>query len=73
MLQEYLPEQDSRIGNEILKQMKYLLRDPRYYKEDYVVMGLEDAMPPERTTYWEKKKFVEGLCRSCAGRRPGRW
>ena len=71
VLQEYLPEQDARTGYEIVKRVKYLLRDPEYCKEGYVVMGLEDVRPPERATYWEKKKFVEGplqeLCRAAAG------
>ena len=71
VLQEYLPEQDTRTGYEIVKRVKYLLRDPEYCKEGYVVMSLEDVRPPERATYWEKKKFVEGplqeLCRAAAG------
>ena len=66
-----MPEQDARTGNEIVKRVKYLIRDPEFCKEGYVVMGLEDVRTPERATYWEKKKFVEGplqeLCRAAAG------
>ena len=71
VLQEYIPEQDALTGYQIVKRIKYLLRDPEYCKAGYVVLGLEDVRTPERTTCREKKKFVEGplqeLCRAAAG------